>query len=75
MRTPLHATGLARRIERMARVLLLAAAVLVTAGVGGESRGRHTRPVPILMYHVIAAPPAGLRTRSCSSGRPTSTAR
>jgi len=40
----------------MVRALLLVAAVLVGAGPG---HARHGRPVPILMYHVIAAAPAG----------------
>lgn len=37
-------------------VIAAAAALAVPNGVAG----RHNRPVPILMYHVIAAPPAGV---------------
>jgi len=41
----------------MLTALILAAAALATAGPHG---GRHDQPVPILMYHVIATPPAGV---------------
>src|SRR3989449_11712118 len=41
--------------------LLVAAAGLVLPGVSRSgSAGRHDKAVPILMYHVIAAPPAGV---------------
>jgi peptidoglycan/xylan/chitin deacetylase (PgdA/CDA1 family) len=40
----------------MLSALLLAAAVLATAGTHDV---RHDRPVPVLMYHVISAPPEG----------------
>src|SRR3989442_11030823 len=40
----------------MVRALLLVVAALVGAAPGSA---RHGRPVPILMYHVIAAAPAG----------------
>src|SRR5919198_1664843 len=42
----------------MVRAFLVAVAAVVAAGWGGGG-GAHNRPVPILMYHVIAAPPAG----------------
>lgn len=46
----------------MVRALLLGVAALVAAGAGepdGSSAGSaHDRPVPILMYHVLAAPPS-----------------
>jgi peptidoglycan/xylan/chitin deacetylase (PgdA/CDA1 family) len=39
-------------------VVALAAATLALAG-SGSALYRHTRPVPILMYHVIGSPPSG----------------
>src|SRR5438093_6921419 len=47
-------------------VIALIVSLLVVLGVlfAGDGRAarsvRHDRPVPILMYHVIAAPPAGV---------------
>jgi len=46
---------LSRRRRLVSGGVVLAAAVLVT---GNATAARHDRPVPILMYHVIAPPPA-----------------
>jgi peptidoglycan/xylan/chitin deacetylase (PgdA/CDA1 family) len=41
-------------------VALAVAGVAAVLAVPSGVAGRHDRPVPILMYHVIAAPPAGV---------------
>src|SRR5206468_291747 len=41
------------------RALVLATAALACGPVSGASTTGHSRPVPILMYHVIASPIAG----------------
>jgi peptidoglycan/xylan/chitin deacetylase (PgdA/CDA1 family) len=43
-----------------AAALLAVVAFLFTTTVGNAAVARHDKPVPILMYHVIATPPAGV---------------
>src|SRR5256884_3874357 len=50
------ASGRFGRAAMAIAVIGAAAALAVPSGLAG----RHDRPVPILMYHVIAAPPAGV---------------
>src|SRR5512133_680872 len=42
-----------------AAAMLALVGFLFTTGGGTAAVARHDRPVPILMYHVIAEPPAG----------------